>query len=227
MKREVIRTADGSSTIRIESMEENYHSGHGALQEARHVFIKNGLDFLREYKKICVFEMGFGTGLNALLAAEFALKHGIRVEYTGVEAYPVEKELISQLNYTEKLDSLSDIYNQMHSVCWGKQHMLDPLFEFHKIHSRIEDWEGSWDQFDIVFFDAFGPRAQGELWEVEILRKMYQLLISGGIFVTYCAQGQFKRNMRSVGFEVQSLPGPPGKREMTKGIKFFLQTINK
>jgi len=220
MKREVIRTSDGSSTIRIEAMEENYHSGHGALQEARHVFIQHGLEFLEEKNLIRVFEMGFGTGLNALLAAEFALNNSVRLEYTGIEAYPVEEELITQLNYSELVSNNSkSIFSRMHSSNWEDVHSLDKLFQFQKIHAKIEDWVIPDERFDIVFFDAFGPRAQGEMWEIEILQKMCHLLSQGGVFVTYCAKGQLKRDLRSLGFEVESLPGPPGKREMTRGVK--------
>ena len=221
MKREVIRTSDGSSTIRIEAMEENYHSGHGALQEARHVFIQYGLEFLKEKDSIRVFEMGFGTGLNALLAAEFALEQGRHIEYTGIEAFPVEEELISQLNYNELvLPELTATYHQMHTASWGVTHPINSLFQFQKIHAKIEEWEAPLGLFDVVFFDAFGPRAQGEMWEIEILQKMHRLLLPGGVFVTYCAKGQLKRDLRSLGFEVESLPGPPGKREMTRGVKW-------
>jgi tRNA U34 5-methylaminomethyl-2-thiouridine-forming methyltransferase MnmC len=222
VKREVIQTADGSSTIRIEEMDENYHSGHGALQEARHVFIRNGIDLLKEKKTIRVFEMGFGTGLNAILAAEFALKNDVFVDYFGIEAYPVEEALISQLNYIDLVsEDLKETFNQMHTASWNVKHQLTPSFQFQKIHAKIEAWEHEKSSFDIVFFDAFGPRAQGEMWDITILKKMHELLVPGGIFVTYCAKGQLKRDLRSLGFEVESLPGPPGKREMTRGVKRF------
>jgi tRNA U34 5-methylaminomethyl-2-thiouridine-forming methyltransferase MnmC len=220
MKREVIQTADGSSTIRIEEMDENYHSGHGALQEARHVFIRNGIDLLKEKKTIRVFEMGFGTGLNAILAAEFALENNVFVDYSGIEAYPVEEALISQLNYIDLVSQdLKETFHQMHMASWNDIHPMGPSFQFQKIHAKIEDWEPENSSFDIVFFDAFGPRAQGEMWDMIILQKMYSLLAADGVFVTYCAKGQLKRDLRSLGFEVESLPGPPGKREMTRGVK--------
>ena len=220
MKRKVILTADGSSSIWIEDMNENYHSGHGALQESRHVFIRNGLDFLKDNDSIRIFEMGFGTGLNALLAAEFAAEHGILIEYVGVEAFPLEEELILELNYSDLVSvNVKDMFHSIHGMIWGDTHTLAPNFKFTKIHERIQDLTLPMGTFDIVFFDAFGPRAQGEMWELEVLQKMYAILNADGVFVTYCAKGQLKRDLRYLGFEVISLDGPPGKREMTRARK--------
>lgn len=220
MKREVIVTSDGSHTIRIAELDENYHSGHGALQEAKHVFIKNGLEYLKDKTQIRIFEMGFGTGLNALLSLQFALDSEIEVDYTGIEAFPVEHNLISQLNYSKLVsERVASFFHAMHELDWNVQHQLIPNFKFTKLHQKIESWSCPERKFDLVYFDAFGPRAQGEMWHLEVLSKMYNLLDSGGVLVTYCAKGQLKRDLRSLGFTVETLPGPPGKREMTRAIK--------
>jgi tRNA U34 5-methylaminomethyl-2-thiouridine-forming methyltransferase MnmC len=219
MKRQVIRTADGSSTIRMVEMAENYHSTRGAIQESRHVFINQGLHYVQDKDPVRIFELGFGTGLNALLALGYAMEKGIQVHYTGIEAYPLEEDLISQLNYTNHFsEEIKGMFSQMHAVTWGEDVQLSPFFQFKKVYERIEYWTET-GTFDLIFFDAFGPRSQGELWSLDILRKMQHLLLPGGVFVTYCAKGQLKRDLRYLGFEVQSIEGPPGKREMTRAIK--------
>lgn len=219
INKELHKTADGSFTLRIHELDENYHSGHGALQEAKHVFIENGLKTV-ELETIHVFEMGFGTGLNALLTLNDSLKNSTRIYYSGVEAYPVELEFINELNYGQYLEGYNkDLFLEMHAKDWGQPVDLTPNFTFEKIHAKIEDYLAETEKFDLVYFDAFGPRAQGEMWELNILAKMYEMLKIGGVLVTYCAKGQFKRDLKSLGFEVQSLPGPPGKREMTRAVR--------
>ncbi len=219
MKREIRHTEDGSTTLYIPDLDETYHSTHGAIQEAIHVFIENGLKQV-EARPVNVFEMGFGTGLNALLTYAFSEGNDVPVNYTGIEAYPVSVEMIDDLNYVEKIDSdLWIAFDQMHNCEWGKSHGLQENFSFKKIHEKIENYSLDRGQYDIIYFDAFGPRAQGEMWSPEILSKMYDGLKKGGMLVTYCAQGQFKRNLKALGFEVKSLPGPPGKREMTVALK--------
>ena len=219
LKRELHKTADGSYTLRIEEWDENYHSGHGALQEARHVFIDHGLKSMGE-GPLKIFEMGFGTGLNALLTMNESIQNNTKISYSGIEAYPVDIEMIEKMNYASIAEGgFEDIFLKMHRCTWGQEIQLTPDFTFEKIHAKIEDFQPESNQFDLVYFDAFGPRAQGEMWDIEILSKMHQLLKVGGVLVTYCAKGQFKRDLKSLGFEVQSLPGPPGKREMTRAIK--------
>jgi tRNA U34 5-methylaminomethyl-2-thiouridine-forming methyltransferase MnmC len=220
MKREVIETADGSKTIYIPEMSENYHSNHGALQEAQHVFIKNGLHVFAEKKEVYVFEMGFGTGLNAMLSMVEADRTKQKVYYTGIEAYPLEMEIIQQIDY-EKLvdDKFNKYFKEMHLSNWAQKHTISDTFSFEKIHEKIQDYTVLEDTMDLVYFDAFGPRAQEEMWGISILEKMYKILKSGGVFVTYCAKGQVKRDLKSLGFIVENLEGPPGKREMTRAIK--------
>lgn len=220
MKREVITTADGSKTIYIPEMDENYHSGHGALQEAKHVFIENGLKHFSGKPEITIFEMGFGTGLNALLSMIEADKTKIQIHYIGIEAFPIEKELVETISYQDLVDAkYRESFFKMHSSEWNQRIQLTENFSFLKIHDKIENYIPEAGSVDIIYFDAFGPRAQGAMWNIEILQKMYDVLKPNGIFVTYCAKGQVKRDLKALGFVVEALPGPPGKREMTLATK--------
>lgn len=221
MKREVVKTSDGSTTIFLPELDENYHSTHGALQEAIHVFIENGLKHCEaDLDRIRIFELGFGTGLNALLTL---LHHQKPVDYFGLEAFPVEKELLDQLNYAETIveERATDLFHKIHASEWGKPITIEEGFTLEKVALKIEELKDEQlnGSFDLIYFDAFGPRAQAELWEPEIMQKMADLLRPGGVLVTYCAQGQFKRNLKGAGFSIERLPGPPGKREMTRGVK--------
>lgn len=214
MKRSIIETSDGSHTIHVEGMDETYHSRHGAIQEAKHVFIQNGLNcFKKTVAPIEILEMGLGTGLNAWLTATLT---EFPIRYTGLEAFPVEKEIYDKLNYA---DSNRSVYDAIMSTDWGKCVQINDLFELEKIHDKLENVVLKKEHFDLIYYDAFGPRAQEELWGIEPIRKICESLKVGGVFVTYCAQGQFKRNLKACGMEVESLPGPPGKREMTRAIK--------
>lgn len=220
MERKIIQTADGSKTVYLSALDETYHSSHGALQEAEHVFIQNGLHFLNQEAPVRIFEMGFGTGLNALLAFRESLNAQRKIEYTGIEAYPVESEIWQVMEYASVIDpSLQEIYDRMHIVPWNERIELTADFALRKMHSKIEDYTVEEESQDLIFYDAFGPRAQSEMWMLPVLEKMHGLLRSGGVLVTYCAMGQFKRNLKSLGFLVESLPGPPGKREMTRAVK--------
>ncbi len=217
MKREIKQTSDGSSTIYLPDLDENYHSQHGAIQEARHVFLKYGIETL-EQDQVTVFEMGFGTGLNALLTYQFGRQHQKQINYLGIEAYPVEIEMIASLNYIDQIgEEYAAVFKEMHASNWEERIALSEQFTLQKIHQKIEDYSPEKDTVDIVFFDAFGPRAQSAMWELPVLEKMKEMLRPNGILVTYCAMGQFKRDLKSLGFEVEGRPGPPGKREMTVG----------
>lgn len=219
MKREIILTSDGSKSIYLPELDENYHSGHGALQEARHIFIENGLKSVTP-NPLRIFEMGFGTGLNTFLSFIEAFNSGRQIEYTGIEAYPVESELIRELNYAQLIDkSLEKYFNELHNSAWDVPVLIHPNFVLTKIQKKIEDFAVTEAKFDLIYFDAFGPRAQAEMWDISILEKMYAILDRKGVLVTYCAKGQFKRDLKALGFIVESLPGPPGKREMTKAVK--------
>ena len=220
MKREVVKTADGSMTIHIPEMNENYHSGHGALQEAKHVFLQHGLVDFKDKEEVAIFEMGFGTGLNALMTLEYCELNRQKVRYTGIEAFPVDITMAMAMNYESSVDSkISNQFERMHQCSWNEVYQLTEFFSFQKVHQKIENYIPISDTFHVIYFDAFGPRAQGDMWDISILTKMYGLLKPGGLFVTYCAKGQLKRDLKSLGFRVESLPGPPGKREMTRGWK--------
>lgn len=219
MKKEVVVTGDGSKTIHMPELNESYHSTHGALQEAVHVFIKNGLELV-EKPVINVFELGFGTGLNAILAYRFARENEVKLNYVGVEAYPVDLDMLDELDYTSLLNSDEfTAFKQMHEVEWEQPLTIDENFSFEKIHAKVEEYESKRTDFDIIFFDAFGPRTQGELWKPDVLKRVGGLLKDDGVLTTYCAQGQFRRDLQSVGFEVTKVPGPPGKREMVVAFK--------
>lgn len=220
MKREIVETGDGSKTIRIVDLDENYHSSHGALQEALHVFIKNGLLEFKEKSQISIFEMGFGTGLNTFLSAIKSSELKLKIEYSGVEAFPISEDEIIALEYAQLVgDENVELYKKIHSSSWEEMNEISAFFTLKKIKNHLQNLELEKESFDIIYYDAFGPRVQDEMWSVELFQKMYDSLKVGGFLVTYCAKGQVKRNMKEVGFTIEPLPGPPGKREMTRAWK--------
>lgn len=221
MKREIIITSDGSTTIHLPEWNEQYHSKHGAIQEAYHVFIKNGLEFVKSKSKISILEIGFGTGLNCFITFLEAKKYDINIDYTGFEAYPVIQEEIEKLNYVIELKSEDEQlnFNKIHSFSWNKKHQLSINFSLTKKEQFFEKINVI-DEFNLIYFDAFGARVQPELWTEVIFKKMYQALKQNGVLVTYAAKGSVRRAMQKVGFTVERLPGPPGKREMLRAIKY-------
>lgn len=220
MNRKLITTNDGSQTIFVEDLNETYHSIHGAIQEANHVFIDNGLGLFDAGAAVRILEVGFGTGLNALLTCLNANERKLGVDYIGVEAFPVEDQLLEKIEYPSFLvDGAEDVFRQIHECSWNEKQELSNYFALSKLNTKIELLQEPSESFDLIYFDAFGPAVQGELWQKPILEKMYQLLRPNGVLVTYCAKGQVKRDLKSVGFTVETLPGPPGKREMTRAIK--------
>lgn len=222
MERKVVTTSDGSKTIRIVDLDENYHSMHGALQEANHVFIKYGLNECLDRDEIKIFEMGFGTGLNSFITAINISDLKLKVEYYGVEAFPVSKVELESLEYGNLLGEVNKVlYEKIHLIEWDKLQEITPNFQLKKIKAKLQDIKLENQFFDIIYYDAFGPRAQEEMWSTGLFEKMYNCLKPNGFLVTYCAKGQVKRNMKSVGFTIETLPGPPGKREMTRGWKNY------
>ncbi len=218
MKRELRLTADGSPTLYVPELDETYHSMHGSIQEARHVFIENGLRFVAtESKQVNILEVGFGTGLNALLTALYAKENAIRVNYVGLEAFPVEEAIWKEINYLTDAEART-LYTKIMAHPFGETISIELNFSLFKEAKLIQDWVAN-GTFDLIYYDAFGPRAQAEMWELPIFEKLYSLLNVGGALVTYCAQGQFKRHLKSLGMRVENLPGPLGKREMTRGTK--------
>lgn len=218
--RKIITTNDGSHSLYVPGLNEQYHSIHGAQQEAEHVFLKMGLDgycLKRNVGELAVFELGFGTGLNALLTAKWAAKKSISVSYTSVEKYPVTKEEFSKLNYGDLLGDRA-LYHKIVDTEWEKYVRINTCFKLKKCVLDVKEGELP-HGFDVVYFDAFAPNKQPDLWEVSIFEKIFKTMNQNGIMVTYCAQGQARRNMISAGFEVEKVPGPPGKREMLRAFK--------
>jgi tRNA U34 5-methylaminomethyl-2-thiouridine-forming methyltransferase MnmC len=220
MKREVIRTADGSNTISIPELNVTYHSRHGAIQESMHVFIEAGLHFTldspEQHETIRVFEMGFGTGLNAFLTALDAAQKQRKIHYTAVEQYPLTLEEASQLNYTETLRH-KDLFTSLHRCPWNEDITLTNYFTLRKEQTSLFSFSTT-QPFNLIYYDAFAPAAQPELWTEDVFEKLYRMLTPGGILVTYCSKGDVRRAMIAAGFTVAKLPGPPGKREMLRGM---------
>lgn len=221
MERRIIQTNDGSKTIHLVNLNENYHSIHGAVQESEHVFIRNGLLKLSETKtELKILEIGFGTGLNAMLSMKAAALEKTSIYYEGLEAYPPKKEELSELNY-QQLGQLKGFEKETEGIInceWNVKIKISNFFTLCKKEIQIENYSKN-DFFDLIYFDAFGPRTQPEIWSLLNFKKIYNALRHRGIFVTYCAKGQVRRDLISVGFQVEKLPGPPGKREMIRAFK--------
>jgi tRNA U34 5-methylaminomethyl-2-thiouridine-forming methyltransferase MnmC len=219
---EIILTSDGSHSILNKSLQETYHSRHGALQESTHVFIRNGLDYFTATKsaeEIRILEVGFGTGLNALLTLEQSIRHHIKITYTTLEPYPLGEQVWKKLNYIRDRDDLKDFFYQLHLANWEVSETINPHFILHKTRRRLQELSPLPNHFHLVYFDAFAPNKQPEMWELEWLAKVVNAMIPGGTLVTYCAKGQLKRDLRSLDMLVETLPGPPGKKEMVRAIK--------
>lgn len=219
IKKEVVITSDGSSSIFLPEWNESYHSKHGAIQEAKHVFLKQGFDFIQK-NPVSILEIGFGTGLNALLTLHQSIQDQRKVFYTGVEAYPVSPEMLGALNYNLLVfNNPSDNYfEKLHQTSWEEFHELHPLFNLKKrqqFFSEIDDV----NVYDLIYFDAFGYRVQPELWSEEVFLKMFTALKAGGVLVTYACRTSIKKAMEAAGFKTEKLPGPPGKREMLRAVK--------
>ena len=220
LKKKIVKTRDGSNTIFVPEFEETYHSTHGAIQESLHVFIHSGLNFKTELNDINILEVGFGTGLNTLLSLIDSEETKRNIKYTSLEAYPLKWDLVSKLNYIDLIckGKYSATYKKMHICHWESFYILSPHFSLRKQNIKLQNVLFD-NEFDVVYFDAFAPRVQPDLWTKEVFTSMYKALKPGGVLVTYCAKGSVKRALRYVGFELQSIPGPPGKREMSRAIK--------
>jgi tRNA U34 5-methylaminomethyl-2-thiouridine-forming methyltransferase MnmC len=219
LKREIIITSDGSTTIQLPDWNEQYHSKHGAIQEAYHVFLDSGF-FKIDLQEIAVLEIGFGTGLNAFITFLEARKLQKKINYVGVEAYPISVEEFQKLNYVTELKAVEcqTVFDEMHRVSWEEEHFISKDFQLLKRKQFFQDIHDA-AAFDLIYFDAFGAQNQPELWTEEIFVKMYKAIKDNGILVTYSAKGSVRRAMQSVGFTVERLPGPPGKREMLRATK--------
>lgn len=219
MKREIITTNDGSTTIHLPELNESYHSKHGAIQEAYHVFIKNGLS-LFEGKSVSILEIGFGTGLNSFITYLEAKKSNQAIDYVGVEAYPVAVEEALQMNYVKELNANQEaaIFKSMHEADWEEKVAISDDFSLTKRQQLFQDINDE-DAYNLIYFDAFGFRVQPELWSLEVFQKMYNALKINGVIVTYACRSSIKNAMIECGFKVEKLPGAPGKREMLRAKK--------
>jgi len=208
--RELVKTADGSFTLFIPEVEETYHSTHGAVQESMHVFIESGLKAC-DKESIRVLEVGLGTGLNAVLTLQHATK---KIDYCALEPYPLSKEILNEL----AASGLDQFEMNFHVSNAGEWISLQENFSFVRMEVGLEEFQAE-EKFDVIYYDAFGPRVEPGLWTLERMQQCFDLLNEGGIFVTYCAKGEVRRNLQAAGFVVERLAGPPGKREMLRGVK--------
>ncbi|MFQ3341269.1 MAG: tRNA U34 5-methylaminomethyl-2-thiouridine-forming methyltransferase MnmC [Flavobacteriaceae bacterium] len=220
-KQQII-TDDGSSTIYIEGLKESYHSKHGAVVESDYIYLKQGLEhWTSKYpNKACrILELGYGTGLMAYLTAQFSESNQKEIKYTSLEAYPLTSIELNELNY-EKYFEKSPVllFKEFSTLSWEELHKVTPCFSFTKKVVKFEYFSVN-DQYDIIFYDAFGSHAQPELWTYDCMKKCYDLIAVQGVWVSYCAKGSVRRDLEEIGFEVSRLPGPPGKREMLRGVK--------
>jgi tRNA U34 5-methylaminomethyl-2-thiouridine-forming methyltransferase MnmC len=214
----LVITNDGSHSIFNPEINETYHSKHGAIVEAEHVFIRNGFSAVNK-QNINILEIGFGTGLNALLSSQKAVQKKVNVNYHTMELYPVNKESYTKLNFTDLIGLEQKELLILHTSAWEKECKINDYFTLTKSKSSLEKYTTN-TKFDIIYFDAFSPEKQPELWNESIFKKMYSYLKEDGFLVTYCAKGVVKRTMKAVGFEIIVLDGPPGKRQMTRANKF-------
>ena len=221
---QLIATKDGSHSLLNLQLDETYHSRHGAVQESMHVFIKNGLQHWLEQhpsQDVSIFEVGMGTGLNVLLTLQEAISSDRIFYYTTLEPFPVLSEIIDQLNYAEFVEdtSLQPLFPEIHDSPWEQEVPLCKNFIFKKLQNTVQEATLKPTAFDVIYFDAFAPNKQPNLWTYEILDKVTSLLRPGGVWVTYAAKGQMKRDLKALGLEVETLPGPPGKAEMVRAKK--------
>jgi tRNA U34 5-methylaminomethyl-2-thiouridine-forming methyltransferase MnmC len=216
-------TDDGSHSIFSEQFGVAYHSTHGAIQETQHIFIEAALRYFIQHRKfdsIKILDIGFGSGLNVFMTLLESINQGLNIDITTVEAYPLSILLAEQLNYPQqlKVEAFDTHFKQLHRLSWEDSHQLNNIFSFQKRLLNFKEIDYT-NTFDIIYYDAFSPDSQPELWQSEMLERMFKALKNGGVMTTYCAKGAFKRALKSVGFQIESIPGPLGKREITRAIK--------
>jgi tRNA U34 5-methylaminomethyl-2-thiouridine-forming methyltransferase MnmC len=215
---EIFITGDGSHSLLNKDLNETYHSIHGAVQESKYIFIDKGLEFYTQQhnkNKVHILEIGFGTGLNAFLTLLY--NTAASIDYATLEAYPLEEALWSELNYADVGNR--NFFEQLHTTQWDVWIELNSKFSLLKIKNTLQSIDLAANQYDIIYFDAFAPNKQPEMWEVPMLQKIVDCMAAGGVFVTYCAKGQLKRDLKNLGLQVETLTGPPGKKEMVRAIK--------
>lgn len=211
----LITTSDGSHTIRNDCTGDTYHSIHGAIQESQHIYIKNGVEYFTlsfpDKKNVRVLEVGFGTGLNALLTLQFTASRKLEVEYVTVEAFPLERDVYSQLNYPDK-----EVLNLLHECAWETPIALLPNFSFIKHQTEVQMMRLPFASFDVIYYDAFAPKSQPELWTKEMFEKIKFAMGTPSVLVTYCVKGTVKRELKELGLSIETPNGPPGKRSMLR-----------
>jgi len=218
MKISVIFTDDNSMSLQNCTLNESYHSGFGALQESKHIFVKNGLDNFIDNYEISVLEFGFGTGLNALLALEFAEKNKIKINYFSIEKYPVELKYIKRLNYHELVPKVGNRFIDLHKADWDKELKVSEFFRLTKIENDFLETKLP-SNIDLVFFDAFSPKTQPELWTQELFTNIYKKMNNNALLTTYSAKGIVKQALRNAGFTVKRMIGPIGKHHILNAVK--------
>lgn len=219
---EIRMTGDGSATIYLPDLGESYHSLFGAMNESIHVFIQQGLEFiLQDKNEVSILEIGMGTGLNALLTCIESHQRRVKISYKAIEPNPLPEEMVESLNYPVMIGHTksAEFFKRIHQSDWETSVILSGNFGIFKSRSRLEDLKDPSDSYDLVYFDAFSPAVQPELWTTCIFRNICRVMRQGGVLVTYSAKGEVRRNLRDAGFAVERLPGPKGKREMLRGIK--------
>lgn len=225
MKRKIILTEDGSSSLFVEDLNEHYHSIFGAVQESMHIFIHAGLlsEHVKDLKTIHILEIGFGTGLNALLTYFSALENHKTIHYTAIELYPLTSEEVKLLNYTDfiKHSSANSIFKKLHDASWNESQQISDTFFLYKHQQSALEVPYPCEKFNLVYFDAFSPDVQAELWRKELFEKIYKSMKSKSILVTYSTKGIAKKALKDTGFQLEKLPGPKGKREILRARKFI------
>lgn len=214
-----ILTEDGSHTLYNDKVGEHYHSQYGAIGESEHIFIRAGLECFANgtnNNSICIMETGFGTGLNALMSYKWCKEHNMLADYVSYEPYPLGEENIMQLNYPEELKVDKNLFLSMHNGRFNDEHKF---FNLDVRKELFEESEPENNMYDVVFYDAFSPEVQPELWTVDVFSKVYNAMKKGGVFTTYSCKGIVKRALKEVGFSIEKLPGPPGKREFLRAVK--------
>jgi tRNA U34 5-methylaminomethyl-2-thiouridine-forming methyltransferase MnmC len=218
MRPELRISEDGSSTLYRADLDEHYHSFHGAIQESMHVFIEAGLKRVADKSVLHVLEVGFGTGLNALLTMLQQPEN--LVHYHALEKYPVATDMAAAINYPQLLggDEVRRSFNAMHTCAWGQEVPIQAQFLLTKLEVDLCDFQSE-TLYDLVYFDAFAPDKQPEMWTTTIFEKIFGMMAKGGVLTTYSAKGSVRRSMQDAGFVVERIPGPPGKRQMLRAFK--------
>lgn len=226
-KVEVRTTGDGSSTLYVPALNEHYHSTHGAVQEAMHVYLGAGLEpaLAAATAPVRVLEIGFGTGLNALLTLQRSLTSPALIEYDTIEKYPLPPEVISQLGVERYIlnPELQQYHEQLHAAAWNAPVRVAPKLVLRKISGALQETELAPNHYHVIYFDAFAPEKQPDMWTEEVFAQLYAATAPDGCLVSYCAKGSFKRSLLAAGWQVEKIPGPPGKREMTRALKKIFQ----